>query len=187
MTSFNVHKLDTAPAASKPFVEGAQKAFGFLPNLVGVLAESPAAIEGYLAVAGAFEKSAFSPTEKQIVLIATSVENGCEYCVAAHTTVGGMQKIPGAILEALREGRALPDEKLEALRSLTVSIVRNRGFAGKSVVDAFFAAGYSKQQLLDVITGVTQKTLSNYVNHIAATPLDGQFANAAWSKDRVTA
>ena len=187
MTTFKLHDIDTAPDASKPLVEGAQKAFGFIPNLVGVLAESPSALEGYLAVAGAFDKSELSATEKQIVLLATSVENGCAYCVAAHTTVGTMQKVATSILDALREGRALEDAKLEALRALTVSIVRNRGFADQSAVAAFLAAGYSKRNLLDVVTGVTQKTLSNYVNHIAETPLDAPFAKAAWTKTRVTA
>lgn len=187
MTQFDVHTLATAPESSKPLVEGANKAFGFIPNLVGVLAESPSALEGYLSLAGAFEKAPFSATEKQIVLIATSVENGCEYCVAAHTTVGGMQKIPSAVLDALREGRAIEDAKLEALRSLTISIVRNRGFADQKSIEAFSNAGYTRGHLLDVITGVTQKTLSNYVNHIAATPLDAQFARAAWSKETVTA
>lgn len=187
MTQFDVHTLTTAPEKSRPLVEGANKAFGFIPNLVGVLAESPAALEGYLSVAGAFEKTPFSATEKQIVLIATSVENGCEYCVAAHTTVGGMQRIPSAILDALREGRAIDDARLEALRRLTISIVRNRGFADQNSIETFLTAGYTKSQLLDVITGVTQKTLSNYVNHIATTPLDAQFAKAAWSKETVTA
>lgn len=187
MTSFPVHSLATAPESSRPLVEGAKKAFGFVPNLVGVLAESPVALEGYLAVAGAFDKSSLSATEKQIVLVATSVENACEYCVAAHTTVGGMQKVPAAILDALREGRAIDDPKLEALRALTVSIVKDRGHADPRALDAFFAAGYAKRHLLEVITGVTQKTLSNYVNHAAATPLDPQFAKAAWSKEAVTA
>lgn len=187
MTTFNVHTLDTAPQPSKVFVEAAKKTFGFIPNLIGVLAESPAALEGYLAVADAFGKSSLTAAEKQVVLIATSVENACEYCVAAHTTVGGMQKVPTSILDALREAREIDDPKLEALRALTVSIVKRRGYADTGAVDAFFAAGYTKSQLLDVITGVTQKTLSNYVNLVAATPLDPQFEKAAWSKEAVTA
>lgn len=187
MTNFNVHTIESAPEASKPLMQGAEKAFGFVPNLVGVLAESPVALEGYLTISGIFDKSGFSPTEKQIVLITTSVDNGCEYCVGAHTAIGGMQKISPAILDSLRDGRALEDPKLEALRAVTLSIVRNRGWADQNAIGAFLDAGYSKSQLLDVIVGVTQKTLSNYVNHIASTPLDAKFEKVAWAKESVNA
>ncbi len=187
MTNFTVHSIETAPERSKAYIEGSRNAFGFVPNLVGVLSESPSAVEGYLTISGIFDKSDLNPTERQTVLITTSVENGCEYCVAAHTTIGGMQKVPEDVLKALRDQTPIADEKLEALRIFTQSVVRERGRLDEAEVNSFLAAGYTKQQLLDVIVGVTQKTLSNYANHIAETPLDAQFEKAAWSKDEALA
>ena len=181
MTSFPVHTLDTAPAASRPFMEGAQKAFGLLPNLIGEFAESPAVVEGYLALAGAYQKSGFSPLEREIVLISASVENECHYCVAAHTTVTQGQRLDQSVIAAVRERRPIADPRHEALRQFTIRVVQSRGFVTDAQVEAFLAAGYTRANVLEVVLGVGLKTISNYVNHIAETPLDAPFRANAWT------
>lgn len=114
MPQFPIHTLETAPEASRPFVAGAKHAFGIVPNLVGEFAESPAVIEGYLALAGAYQKSDLTPLEREIVLIAASVENACHHCVAAHTTVTQGQKLDQTVIAAVRNGGPVDDAKLEA-------------------------------------------------------------------------
>ena len=117
-----------------------------------------------------------------MVLISASVDNGCDYCVAAHTTIGQGAHVDQAVLDRLRADQPLPDARLEALRRFTKAVVRERGWAGEADQAAFLEAGYTESQALEVVLGVTMKTLSNYTNHLAATPLDAAFAGNAWSR-----
>ena len=181
MTTFPVHSSETAPEGSKPILAAAQKKFGFVPNLIRVMAEAPAAAKAYATIMDIFETASFSNAEKQTVLLSASVANECDYCVAAHSTIAAMKGVPARIIEALRSGTALPDSKLEALAVLTRSIVETRGWPSEVAKEAFLAAGYGASEYLEVIVGVTVKTLSNYVNHAADTPLDAAFEARKWA------
>lgn len=176
--------LASAPSGSRPLLEGVQKSLGFIPNLFATFANSPAVLEGYLGISSAFGKSSFNATEQQIIAISASVENECHYCVAAHTTIGKMQKVDGAILDALRANRPLDNARLEALRLFTRGVVNQRGWVREEEQEAFFAAGFTPAQALEVVLGVAMKTLSNYVNHLAVTPLEPAFAANAWKPAR---
>ena len=79
--------IANAPAASKPILEGVQKAFGFIPNLMAVFANSPEMLKGYLALEAEWNKTSFTPQERTLALLAASLENECGYCIAAHSTV----------------------------------------------------------------------------------------------------
>ena len=181
MTEFDVHTKETAPTESAELLASAEKAYGFIPNLLGVMAESPATLGAYLAIGQLFEKSSFSSTEQQIVILTTSRFNECDYCMAAHTVIAGMQKVPADIVEAIRDDRPIDDPRLEALRIFTRTIVEKRAHLSSADIAAFLAADYTKEQVLEVIFGVSFKTLSNYVNHVAETPLDDAFAVQAWT------
>ena len=181
MSHLSVHTIDSAPEGSKAALEGAKKAFGFLPNLTAAFAESPAMVEAYGVLAGHFEKTDLTPTERQIVLMTTSRENGCTYCMAAHSTIAQMQKVPADVLESVRNGAAITDPKLQALQAFTARIHETRGNVTEADLAAFHAAGYTKGNILDVILGAGLKTLSNYTNHIAETPLDVVFQANAWA------
>lgn len=180
--SYTVHTTETAPEAAKETVRQAEQAYGFLPNLLGVMAEAPQLVKAYTTLNGLFEQTSFSPAERQTVLLAVSARNGCDYCVAAHSVIAGMQKVPDDVVQAIRDGQPIADAKLEALRRFTEAVVEKRGWPSDADVRAFHAAGYGEQQVLEVILGVGLKTLSNYTNHVAETPLDDAFASAAWNK-----
>ncbi|MQA88504.1 MAG: carboxymuconolactone decarboxylase family protein [Streptosporangiales bacterium] len=143
---------------------------GFVTTLNGVMAESPELLAGYNALAELFGKSSLSKEAKQVVLITASVENNCGYCVAGHSTL------------ALRAGRPLADARLEAARRLTQTMVTKQGWADDTEIDAFLNAGYTRRNVLDVILGVGMKTLSNYTNHVAHTPLDPAWQDQQWSR-----
>ncbi len=183
MTTFTIHSSTQAPAQSQAMLAAVQKKYSFVPNLFGALAEAPATLEAYIALGSALEKSSLNPAEQQAVLIATSVENGCEYCVAAHSLVAKhMLKVDAAVVDALRSKSNIPDGKLQALAVFTRAIVANRGVVNGKPLEDFIAAGYSKQQVLEVILGVAMKTLSNYANSVMSTTLDDAFKPEAWSK-----
>ena len=188
MTEFNVHTIDSAPQAARPLLEGAQKKMGFVPNLYGTFAKSPALLEAYLSLGGIFDRStSFNATERQVVLLATSFENNCEYCMAAHSTLAGMQRVPDDVVQALRQGGPLADARLEALRSFTSKVVAERGWVPEADVATFLAAGFTRAQVLDVVLGVGMKTLSNYATHMAPTPVDEAFSPHAWERPSVNA
>ncbi len=182
MTHLTTHTIDSAPESSRPLMEKGAAKYGFTPNLLGVLAGSPAALEAYMQVSASFAKSAFDPIEQQVVLMTVSYENSCHYCMAAHSTgVASMPGAPAGLLEALRSGSSIEDPKLEALANLTREVVREDGWPSGPSLEAFFAAGYAESHLLDVLVGVAQKTISNYVNHLSETVVDDAFAAQAWS------
>ncbi len=179
MSKYTIHTIESAPEASKPLLEGAQKQLGFIPNLFGALAEAPAALETYLALSGLVEKTSFSGTETEVVNLSVSAVNGCDYCLAAHTTIANMKKVSADIIEAARAGTAIADPKLNALAQLTKSVVETRGWPEQDLLDEFFTQGYTQANYLELIVGVTMKTFSNYVNHQVETPIDAAFGGEA--------
>ena len=102
--------------------------------------------------------------------------------MAAHTTIGQMQKIDQGVLDALRSGTALENPKLEALSQYAKATTIKRGRVSKEDIDAFLAAGYTQENLLEVITIVSLKVMSNYINHVAQTPVDAAFSPNSWEK-----
>jgi len=175
---FPIHNLDTAPAAAKEILNGSAKAFGFVPNLLGVMAEAPALLKAYTTLSRIFEEASLSAAERQVVLIAASYENQCEYCVVAHSAIAAMQQVPADAVCAIRDAEAIPDTRLETLRRFTAAVVASHGWPTETDTKIFLAAGYGQQQILEVVLGVGLKTLSNYTNHIAETPLDEAFTKA---------
>ncbi|MBC8755755.1 carboxymuconolactone decarboxylase family protein [Kordia sp. YSTF-M3] len=182
MSNLKVHTLETAPEASKPLLENSVKEFGMLPNLHGVLAESPGLLEAYKMLHKLFQNSSFNTEELTVVWQTINVEHACHYCVPAHTAIAQMMKVDAKITEALRNSEALPNEKLQALHDTTLSIVRNRGVVSEAELETFYAAGYNQRHILEIILGLSQKLISNYTNHIANTPVDAPFEKFTWSK-----
>lgn len=171
---------NTAPEASKALLETVQRNFGFIPNLFGAFANAPAFLSGYLALDGAYGRAGLSPLERQVVLLAASVENDCRYCMAAHSTLlKGPLKVSGDAVEAIRMGKALSDTKLEALVRLTKEMVDARGHVAAETINQFVAAGYRKEQVLEVLVGVALKVMSNYTYHLTQVEVDGAFAAEA--------
>lgn len=182
MTQFELHTLETAPAEATTMLKDSQKAYGFLPNLYRNMSEAPELLESYLTLSGIFGKTSLTETERQIILMTNNRLNGCEYCMAAHTTISQGAGVPAEVIEALRSGSALADPKLEALRRMAEVINETRGYPGEDDLTAFFAAGYSKRNLLEILIGTSLKILSNYTNHITGTPLDAAFAANSWTR-----
>lgn len=161
-------------------LQTAQTEMGFVPNLIKKLANSPVAAEAYLTLNELFQKSSFSAAEQQLILLTISRFHQCEYCVAAHSMLAEMNKLPKEIIEAIRNHDTLQDSKLAALHNLVEEMVIARGNPDETFLNAFFEAGYQPNQLLDIILAISLKTLSNYTNHIAHTELDEMITPYQW-------
>ena len=182
MTTLKVHNIETAPRKSKELLEESQKDYGMIPGLHGVLAESPGLFEAYKTIHELFVNSSFNNEELTIVWQTINVEHACHYCVPAHTAIAKMMKVDDTITEALRNETPLENPKLETLRTMTLSIVRNRGHVTQDELNTFYATGYKEKHVLNIILGLSQKIISNYTNHIANTPVDVAFKTFSWSK-----
>jgi len=183
MSLFPVHTLDSAPEPSKALLQQTQDKFGFIPNLTGIMATSPSITQAYLSIDDIFSKSGLSSTEQQIVLLTVSHYHRCHYCMAAHTAISDMLNVDADIVQALRDGKPINDPRLQALRQFTWLIIENRGWVNETDVQSFLDAGYKPSHMLDILVGVAQKTLSNFTNHLADTPLDTAFAEVAWQAE----
>lgn len=181
MTDFTLHTMESAPEAARPLLENSKKAFGRLPSLHAVMAESPEHLEAYQTLHALFQRTSLGVTERNVVWLAINVEHECHYCVPAHSAIAKMQGVDDATIEALRNAEPLADARLEALRRFTLQVVRQRGNVDDADVAAFLDAGFTRRNILDVILGVAQKVMSNYVNHLARTPTDAAFAQYAWT------
>lgn len=180
MNTFKAHTVDTAPSDSHIALQSVKESIGFIPNVFAAIAESPLALETFVTLNGAFAESSLSPEEQQIVLLATSTENNCVYCVAGHTAFANQINMPQRDVDAMREMRPLEDEKLQALNKLVRQMVRGRGRVSETDIENFLAAGYSRQQFFEVIIGVCVKTFSNYVSIGLELELDAAFQTYAW-------
>lgn len=187
MTTFTIHTEQTAPEGGASSLTESKAAFGMIPNMHAVMAESPELLEAYKATHELFVASSLSAEEKTVVWQTINVENNCTYCVPAHSGIAHHMGVDSSITDALRNGTALPTPKLEALRSFTLSLIRNRGHVGDVGVQVFLNAGFTQRNVLEVILGYSQKIMSNYTNHIAHTPLDPALESLKWEKSDAAA
>jgi uncharacterized peroxidase-related enzyme len=171
---------DAIPKESQVILEGVQKKFGFIPNLMTAFSPSPAVLQAYLTLADLASKTSFTPGEQHAGALIISQELGCHYCLAAHGTIGQSVALDKDTVVAQQTRAALNDERLEALRTLLLSIIGSKGHPEPAAIARFRAAGYTDTQIGEAVLLVIWKTLSNYTNHLFDTPIDDAFApNAA--------
>lgn len=145
-------------------------------------AGSPTLLRAYQVLNELFRSVSLTNTEQHVVWLTTIYENECEYCMAAHSAIAKMAGMNNEDLAALRNGTPLADPKLQTLRAFTAQMIARRGWPEPASLEAMEAAGYSAETVLDVILGIGMKTLSNYVNHVALTPVDKSFEAFVWQK-----
>lgn len=187
MTNFTVYTPENAPEKSRPILKDLQGKLGFVPNVLGAMAESPATLKSWVDIKTSLESGLLSLTERKIVHMTASFLNNSGYCMAAGTTLSEKEGVPREILEALREDRPLKDAKLEALRIFTKSVLKRMGRPDDADIAAVRKAGYTNAQILEVILGISHGILGNYVNHLVRVSLDKQFEGNRFEERKVNA
>ena len=181
MSDLKIHDETTAPPAVRALLAQVRYENGAIPNMLGVLAENPAALEGYLSLSGLFDSAGFSPLEREVVQLTVSIENACHFCVAAHSAAAAGGSLDASVIAAVRTNQRIADPRLEALRVFTRRMVQQRGFVSDTEIAVFLNAGWEKAAILGVILGIALKTMSNYANHVAETPLNKAYKPYAWA------
>jgi AhpD family alkylhydroperoxidase len=169
MKNFTVPTRDQVSAENQVLFDILHKMLGFVPNLYAAIAHSKNGLAKYLAYQSA--KSSLSNKEKEAVNLIVSQVNGCVYCQSAHIVVGKMNGFNDEQLQDIRLGKA-NDPKLNALIQLTQSITKTRGNADPLLADAFFDQGYTKENLVDLILQISDKTAMNYLHNLTKIPVD---------------
>jgi uncharacterized peroxidase-related enzyme len=164
--------IAAAPAAAQPLLEAVNKQFGTVPNLFRLVANSPAALEGYLGLFGALSKGALpAPTRERIALAVAEI-NGCSYCLSAHSYFGkNLAKLDDAEITANRGGTS-NDAKADAAVRFAAKVASQRGHVSDNDVRAVKAAGYDDAQVIEIVLHVALNTWTNYVNEVAKTDID---------------
>lgn len=175
MLNLPLQTPETAPEASRPIMEKVARKYGFLPNMLAGLANSPTALEAYVSLAALLDRSRFTPEERQLLFLVMSKENGCDYCEAAHSTVLGSLKANPESVEAIRDGRLPESPKHKALVRFGLEVIQKRGHVSEETIEAFREAGYDDAQALDVLVAGAAKLITNYYDHYAPIPVDPAF------------
>ena len=164
--------IDSAPAAAQPLLLAVQQQIGSVPNLFRLVANSPAALEGYLGMSGALGKGTLpAPTRERIALAVAEI-NGCGYCLSAHAYLGKhLAKLDDAEIAANRNG-ASNDPRADAAVRFAAKVVRQRGHVSDNDMAAVKAAGFDDAAVIEIVLHVALNTLTNYVNEVAKTEID---------------
>ena len=166
MANFTFHTPENTSGKTQEILAGIQKGYGFSPNLFGYMAEAPVTVEAYLALNDFVSKTSFTPAQQQVALLAVSVENNCDFCSVAHRAMGKMKGANAQTLTAIASYGVITDPQDRALAAFAQTVTKNRGRPAAAEVQAFLDAGFTKQQILEMILIVSIKTLSNYINHL---------------------
>jgi uncharacterized peroxidase-related enzyme len=175
--------VDTADGDAATRLAATRKALGMVPNMYAVMANSPGLLATYLDGYQWFRSaSGFTPGEQEAVFLAISRFNECDYCMAAHSFIAdNMSKTPIEVTDAIRDDRPIDDERFAALVGMTRSLLGTRGHPAEADVAAFREAGFTDQQVLELVLSIAVKTISNWSNHLFGTPVDDAFASRTWS------
>jgi alkylhydroperoxidase family enzyme len=181
MEQFPVYTIDTAPEASKPALQDLRATFGIIPNIAGVMATSPVLINSLVGLFGRVHGGSFTEAQIQTLLLTNAVTNASAWAVAFHTALALKEGLTPADVNAIRAGRSPDDSRLGALSTLARTLIEKRGRIADHDREAFLAAGFGKDHLLEVIAVVAASTITNYTGNVTDPPLEAPFQAHVWS------
>jgi AhpD family alkylhydroperoxidase len=180
MSSHPVHSIESAPAQSKPVLQRLQRAFGLIPNIAAAMAASPVLINGFIGLFERVHASSLTEPQIQTLLLTNAVANACEWAVAFHTALALQQGVHPADVDAIRH-RGLPsDVGLASLSTLARTLIEKRGRLAESDQRRFFEAGFSSEQMLEVIAVIAASTITNYTGSVTQPTLEAPFDEFVW-------
>lgn len=180
MPNYPIHTIASAPEGSKSALEQLRQAFGLVPNIAAAIANSPKLINSLVGLFQQVHSSGLTEQENQTVLLTDAVTNSSMYAVAFHTALALQQGVSSEETNAIRERRLPTDKRFAALSNLARTLIEKRGHLSEQELDSFLAAGFTKEQVLEVIAIVAASTITNYAGTIANPPLEDPFRQYAW-------
>jgi uncharacterized peroxidase-related enzyme len=170
-----------AEGKAKVLLDGVQKKYGMVPNLLATLANAPAALEAYLGLGQVLAGGSLDGKTREAIALTVAGENGCDYCAAAHSAIGAGLGVAAEELGANLRGRS-SDPRVTAILRFARAVVAERGWVGDDELAAARAAGLTDGEITEIVAAVAVNTFSNYFNHVAETEVD--FPPVASRRDR---
>lgn len=172
MNRISIPTVEQSPAASKPLLDAVLNQLGVIPNLMKMVGNSPAALEGYLSLNGAVAKGVLELPLRERLALATAEFNGCDYCLAAHSYLGkNLSKLTDTDMLAAR-GASSTDARSDAALGFARRVLPARGQVTNADLAAVRAAGYGDSEIVEIVVNVALNLLTNYVNNVAQTEVD---------------
>jgi uncharacterized peroxidase-related enzyme len=166
---------DDVPEASKPILDAVHKQLGAVPNMYRLIAQSPAALQGFAANNEALKKTLDLRTRERIALAVAQL-NGCDYCLSAHNYLGlNLAKISPEEVALNRKGES-GDAKANAAVRFAAKVVRERGHITQADVKAVRDAGFSDRQIVEILA---ENIFTNLLNVVAQTDIDFPVVHAS--------
>lgn len=162
---------DHATGRAKQLLDAVNEKLGMVPNLALTLANSPAALQGYLALGEALDGGLLPAGLREQIALTVSQANGCGYCVAAHCAIGKSVGLTDSQLTDARQSSS-PDTKVDVALRFAKQLVEDRGWVGDEDLDRVRRAGYGDGEIAEIVAVVAWKTFANYFNHVAGTDVD---------------
>jgi uncharacterized peroxidase-related enzyme len=188
VSTFEIHTIETAPAEGIPALRTLEQVLGFVPNLAATMAESPTPITGFVDLRKALGAlGELTGVEREIIALAVSIENDCDYCLAAHSTFALRQNADEEAVSAARVGAAPDDPRLGALYGFARSLVAKKGHVSEAETQALLDAGYSRAALFELVAQVGHTTLASLAANLSKAPFDEAFAPQAWARTKTRA
>ena len=181
MIQFPTYGIDDAPEKSRAALRGLQKAFGFVPNIAGAIAGSPTLIDAFVAVFTNAHSGTLTEPQIQVLLLTNAVTNACPWAVAFHTHLALAQGVASGDVDAIRAGSAPREPAHAALSNLTRGLIERRGHVDDGALQAFLAAGFEREQVLEVVLVLAASTITNHVGTLARPMLEETFRPHAWT------
>lgn len=178
MLRIAIPTLEQSPAASKPLLDAVNKQLGVIPNLMKLIGNSPAALEGYLSLNGALAKGALSISVRESIALTMAEFNGCLYCLSAHTYLGkNVAKLSDETMNSARAGRS-SDTKTQAALKFALRVASEQGRVSDTDVQMLRTAGFDDASIVEIVLNVALNVLTNYINNVARTTIDFQQVDA---------
>ena len=179
---YEIYNLENATPDSRDALVKVKEHYQFVPNALGALAESPESVLAYLALDDLVNKNSLTDEERHIVFLTITSEYDCSYCVAAHTAFAQMAKVDEQVIGNLRAGKPLSDPRQQALRKFVMTLVQTGCHVSEAEIDEFLGHGFTRRNVLDIITMISNKLIAIFANRIMGTDLDEMLKPAQWSR-----
>jgi AhpD family alkylhydroperoxidase len=183
-TGFSDHTVDSAPAGSRRLMEQTTARLGYLPTAIGRMAESPELLSGFLTATGLFERTSLDPLAREVLIMTIAARNECHVCVAMHTAKLTQLAASPDLIDALRAGHLVADERLAGLQAFTLAVLASRGAVSPADLQQFLAAGYTRQNALEVVLGIGASTISTFANRLTGAGVDEPLTPFAWTPSK---
>ena len=169
---FTQHTIESAPPASRRAITAVSSKQGYLPAGIGLLAESPETLEGFLRMTGTFDACTLDAMAREVVIMTIAVRNGCHLCVAMHTARLATLGADAALVADLHTGAPLGDARLEAVRVFTLRVLDTTGGVGEESLNDLLGHGFTRRNALEIVLGIGTYTLSTLANRLTGAPVD---------------